>query len=202
MQRLEEGTQLAKLGEVIEAGTASFVSQCYELHRPPPLGGLVKASDGPIDVFGVVCSAETRSIEEGRKPMARGAVGSDEDVYRAHPQLAQLLCTDFKAIIVGHRSEGTILQYLPPRPARIHSFTYECGPDEIRALSGSTGFLRLIVMDQSPWIDEVISACLRGFSQAHQDPETFLLAAGRELAVLLQGDFQRLANIVKRVRGQ
>jgi hypothetical protein len=129
-------------------------------------------------------------------------VGSDEDVYRAHPQLAQLLCTDFKAIIVGHRSEGTILQYLPPRPARIHSFTYECAPDEIRAVSGSTGFLRLIVMDQSPWIDEVISACLRGFSQAHQDPETFLLAAGRELAVLLQGDFHRLANIVKRVRGQ
>ena len=194
-------SNLSKLGEVIESGTASFVSQCYELHRPPPLGSLVKASDGPVEVFGVVCSAQTRSLEEGRKPVARGAMASEEDVFRAHPQLAQLLCTDFVAIIVGHRSEETIFQYLPPRPARIHSFTFDCEPPEVQEFSSAPGFLRLIVLDQSPWIDEVISACLRRFSQAHQDPDSFLVAAGRELAVLLQGDFQRLSNIVKRVRG-
>jgi len=202
MLRHERLYCLNKLGEVVGASTATFVGQCYELHHPPSLGSLVKASDGEIDVFGLVSSAETHSIEEGRRPVARGLAESDDDIFRAHPQLTRLLCTDFTAIVVGHRSQGAVLQYLPPRPARIHSFIYGCQQTEVHELSSSPGFLRMVVTDQSPWLDEVISACLRQFSDAHPDPETFLVAGARELGILLGGDFHRLGNIMRRVRGK
>lgn len=194
-------TTLTKLGEVIEAGTASFVGQCYELHHPPALGSLVKVVHGGVEVFGVVSSAQTRSLEEGRKAVARGGPASDEDVFRAHPQLAKLLCTDFAAIVVGHRTDGYLFQRLPPCPARMHGFIYSCSHDEAREFSLGTGFLRMVVTDQSPWLDEVISACLRQFSAVHEDPDKFMVSAGRELAVLLGGDFHRLGNIMRRVKG-
>lgn len=199
---LDREISSAKFGEVIEAGTASFTGQCYELHRPPALGSLVKVVHGGLQVFGVVSSAQTRSIEEGRKPVARGGPASDEDVYKAHPQLAKLLCTDFVSIVVGHRIDGSLYQRLPPGPARMHGFIYSCLPDEVREFSRGTGFLRMVVSDQSPWLDEVISACLLQFSAAHENPEHFLVSAGRELAVLLGGDFHRLGNIMRRVRGK
>ncbi|MBI2958367.1 MAG: hypothetical protein HYY32_05935 [Chloroflexi bacterium] len=193
---------MPKLGEVIAANTASFVGQCYALHQPPELGSLVRASDGKVDVYGIVSSAETHSIEEGRRPIARGAVESDEDVFSTHPQLASLLCTDFTAIVVGHRSDNGLCRYLPPRPARIHSFVHACESAESKEFSASPGFLRMLVSDQTPWIDEVISACLRRFSTAQDEPEAYLVSAGKELAVLLGGDFTRLGNIMKRMKGQ
>ncbi|MBI2858388.1 MAG: hypothetical protein HYX90_04850 [Chloroflexi bacterium] len=193
---------MTKVGEVIGANTASFTGQCYELHHPPALGSLVKASDGEVDIYGLVSSAETRSLDEGRKPVARGMADSNEDIFQAHPQLARLLCTEFTAIVVGHQADNAVRQYLPPRPARIHSFINSCDKAEVRDFSASTGFLRMVVTDESPWIDEVISACLRLFSESHPAPESFLVAGSRELGILLGGDFHRLANIMRRVQGK
>jgi len=37
-------------------------------------------------------------------------------------------------------------------------------------------------------------------SQAHEDPNAFLVAAGKELAILLSGEFKQLKAILERVR--
>ncbi|MEW5749066.1 MAG: hypothetical protein AB1793_09850, partial [Candidatus Thermoplasmatota archaeon] len=183
------------------ASTASFVAQCYELHRPPALGSLVKTGDRPLEIFGVVCFAETRSLEEGRKPVARGGGEEAEDVFRTHPQLVRLLCTDFRALVVGYRDGERLFQRLPPQPARIHGFVYQCSAAELREFSSATDFLKLLVADQSfHWVDEVIAACLRCCAQTQDDPDRFLVSAGKELALLLGGDFQRLSMLLRRVR--
>jgi hypothetical protein len=57
-----------KVAEVIEASTAQFTAQCYELYEVPALGSLVKTGD----IYGIVCHAETAGIEPGRKPIAQG----------------------------------------------------------------------------------------------------------------------------------
>ncbi len=44
-----------RLGEVIEASTTEFTTQCYELYESPPLGALVRCGGGP-SVMGVVAS--------------------------------------------------------------------------------------------------------------------------------------------------
>ena len=73
-----------RIAEVIEASTAQFTAQCYELYELPPLGSLVKTGD----IYGIVCHAETAGLEPGRRPIARGKdEASEEAVYQSSPQL-------------------------------------------------------------------------------------------------------------------
>jgi len=193
---------LFKIGEIIEASTGEFVAQCYELHQPPPFGSLVKTREGEVEIYGVVSGAATTSIEPGRRPIARGRdEAEEEDIYRASPQLAKLLRTDFNALVVGHREGERLHHYLPPRPARVHSFVYLCDPEEVARFSQSFDFLSILVNARGQGsVDELIAACLRHAAQAHQDPRTFLIKVGKELAVLLGGETSRLNTILRRIR--
>jgi len=191
----------AKIGEIIEASTGEFMAQCYELHQPPPFGSLVKTREGEIEVYGIVCDAATSSIEAGRRPIARGREEAEEgDIFRSSPQLAKLLRTEFSALVVGHKEGQKLNHYLPPRPARIHSFVYACDVEEVEKFSQSFDFLSILVNFREQ-ADELIAACLRHAAQAQKDPRAFLVRAGKELAVLLAGEISRLDTILRRIRG-
>jgi len=186
------------MAEVIEASTARFIAQCYELYGLPPLGGLVRTGD----IYGVVCHAETAGMEPGRRPIARGKDETTEAaVYDASPQLLKLLRSEFTATVVGYQDGAKVYQYLPPQPARIHGFVYLCQPDEVREFSGSLDFLN-ILLNASPIVppEEVVAATLRQMAGAQDDPRAFLVAAGKELANLLSADFTRLKNILGRLK--
>jgi hypothetical protein len=190
----------SKIGEVIQASTGEFTAQCYELHQPPPFGSLVKTREGEVEIYGVVSRAETTSIEPGRRPIARGREeDEEEDIYRASPQLEKLLRTDFDALVVGHREGEKLHHYLPPRPARIHSFVYLCDREEAVQFSQSLDFLSILV-GAGGQADELIAASLRHVAAAQPDPQDFLVRAGKELAVLLGGETNRLNTILRRMK--
>ena len=186
-----------KIAEVIEAGTASFAAQCYELYEIPPLGSLVRTGD----IYGVVAGASTSSLEPNRRPIARGKdEASEEAVYQSSPQLTKLLRSEFEALVVGYRDGDRIRQHLPPRPARIHGFVYLCQPDEAREFSRQPGFLSILLnaaVDVPT--EEIVAAALRQMSLAQEDSRGYMVAAGKELAGLLSGDFSRLRNILGRL---
>jgi len=187
-----------KIAEIIEAATARFTAQCYELYGLPPLGGLVKTGD----IYGIVCHAETAGMEPGRRPIARGKDEATEAaVYDSSPQLLKLLRSEFTASVVGYTDGEKIYQYLPPRPTRIHSFVYICQPEEVREFSGSFDFFN-ILLNASLTVptEELIAAALRQMSLAQEDPRAFLVAAGKELANILSTDFIRLKNILGRLK--
>jgi hypothetical protein len=186
-----------KIAEVIEASTAQFTAQCYELYELPPLGSLVKTGD----IYGIVSHAETASMEPGRRPIARGRdEASEEAVYQASPQLLKLLRSQFTAQVVGYKVGEKIYQHLPPQPARIHGFVYLCQAEEVREFSTSFGFLNILINATLPVpTEELISAALRQMSLAHDDPRAFLVAGGKELANLLSNDFMKLKNILGRL---
>ena len=190
-----------KIGEVIESSTGQFVAECYELHSPPSLGSLVKTSDGDVEIYGVVCNASTESVDPGRRPIARGKEEATEGgIYRQNPQLSKLLRTTFDTLVVGHGKEDDIHHYLPPRPPRVHSFVYLCEPDEVRRFTQSLDFLPILLGTRTGAVDEIVAACLRQASCAHDDKRAFLIKAGKELAVLLSGDLNRLNAILRRIR--
>ena len=191
-----------RVGEVIEASTTDFVAQCYELYQSPPLGSLVKTRDEPVELYGIVYHATTASLEPGRRPIARGKdEASEEAVYQSSPQLLKLLRSEFGALVVGHRQGDKLYHYLPPKPARIHGFVYLCPPEEVKEFSQSFGFLNILINTHLPVsTDELISACLRRMSQVYEDRRTFLVAAGKELAILLSGQFNQLKAILERIR--
>ena len=190
-----------RVGEVVEASTTDFVAQCYELYQSPPLGSLVKTRDEPVDLYGIVYHASTGSLEPGRRAVARGKdEASEEAIYRTSPQLLKLLRSEFRALVVGHRGGEKLYHYLPPKPARIHGFVYQCSPEEVKEFSQSFAFLNILINTHLPVsVDEIVAATLRQMSQAHEDPHSFLVAAGKELAVLLSGQFNQLKAILGRL---
>ena len=186
-----------KIAEVIEASTAEFTAQCYELYELPSLGALVKTGD----IYGIVCHAETAGMEPGRKPIARGRdEESEEAVYESSPQLLKLLRSEFSAAVVGYRVEDKIYQYLPPQPARIHGFVYLCQPEDVRDFSTNFDFLNILINASLPSpTEELIAAALRQMSLVQEDSHAFLVAGGKELASLLSSDFIKLKNILGRL---
>jgi hypothetical protein len=190
----------AKIAEVIKAASDSFVAECYELHEPPSFGSLVRTREGGIDIYAVVSGASTSSIEAGRRPIARGRDdASEEDVYRSNPQLEKLLRTEFSALVVGHSDDERICQYMPPRPAKIHSFVYPCESDEVAAFNQSLTYLSMLI-DIPERSNELIAAALRNAAAAHPEPREFLVRAGKELALMMAGDINRLNIILKKVK--
>ncbi len=193
---------MMRVGEVIESGTTEFMAQCYELYQSPPLGSLVKTLDAPVEMFGITYNAATASVEPGRRPIARGKdEPTEEAIYRASPQLQKLLRTEFSALVVGHRQGDKLYHYLPPKPARIHSFVYQCSPEEVKEFSQSFDFLNILLNARVPVsAGELMAASLRQMSQVYEDPHPFLVAAGKELATLLSGDFSQLKAILGRIK--
>ena len=191
-----------RVGEVIEASTTDFVAQCYELYQSPPLGSLVKTRDQEVELYGIVYDATTTSLEPGRRPIARGKDEvAEEEIYRTSPQLLKLLRSEFSALVVGHRQGDKLYHYLPPKPARIHGFVYLCPLEEVKEFSQSFDFLNILVNTRLPVsVDEIVAASLRQMSQAHEDRHAFLVAAGKELAILLSGQFNQLKAILGRIR--
>lgn len=191
-----------QVGEVIETSNSEFLAQCYELDGVPALGSMVKTKGRDCDIYAIVCASGTHSIEPGRRIVARGqGAASPAEVFKANPQLAKLLCSDFRAMVVGHDPGGTMRQYLPPSPAAVYAFVYRCNPEEVKKFTGSLDFMNLMIDSRLPVAtDEVIAAFLRFASQTHREPHEFLIKAGKELAWLLSNDIRRLDSILKRLR--
>ena len=192
---------MQKIAEVIEATTTEFVAQCYELYGLPPLGSLVKTGDDQMELYGIVYNSSTSSVEPGRRPIARGKdENSEEEIYRSNPQLSKLLRSEFSAIVVGHRRDQACHHYLAPVPARIHGFVYACSKEEVKSFSASLDFLNVLLNTRLPLpLEEVTGAALRQMSQVQANPHNFLVNAGKELAVLLGGDFNRLKVVLGRL---
>jgi len=186
------------LGEVVEASSTGFMSQCYELYGAPPLGSLVKV--GSPDIFAVVLNVSTEPLDPSRPVLARGEnAESEEELYRDHPQIARLLTSRFESVIVGHNSGGEVRQYLPPLPPRVHSFVYAVAPEELANFTQKLDFLRLLLNTRSAHCDEVVGACLRQAGAQQRNPRDFVLRAGKALASELAGDLPRLNAILRRV---
>ena len=188
-----------RLGEVVEASTTEFTTQCYRLYEAPPLGSLVRSGDAN-PVYGIVYEVATRSMDAARHPIPRGEdEESEEEVYLNNPQLNRLLLTEFQSMVVGFQSSDGIRRYLAPLPLRIHSFVYQCDGDEMREFSSSLDFLPIILSAQISAPDDVIASFLRQASESHPDPQRFMVGAGKELAVYFAGQLQRLNNVLRRL---
>ncbi len=190
-----------RVGEIIAASTTNFTAECHELYHIPSLGSLLKINEGDIVLYGILYNATTQSLEAGRRPIARGQYSTNsETIYDDNPQLAELLRSEFTALVIGHKQGPHLHYYLPPTPPRIHSFVYQCSSREVREFSESWDFLYLITDPPiSIPTEELIAACLRYMSQFHDDPRYFLTAAGKQLARILGGELDRLKLILARM---
>ena len=190
------------LGEVVEATSTGFTVHCRELGAPPPLGSLVVAEDGATEIYGVVHNAATTSIDPSRRVMALAEPEQSEDDLRsAHPELNQLLRTDFQALVVAHRRDGALRPWVAPRPAQVHGFVRLASEERLREVAQDLGFLHLLVNAPLESGDASAVAFLRLAADAQPDRRDFLVLAGKELARLLARDSQRLNALLRMLSG-
>jgi len=184
------------IGEVVEAATTQLVVQASRLHMPPAFGSLVKTESDQLITFGVVCEAQTVSLEPNRRPTAYGL--REDELQREQPQIFSLLKTEFKVLLIGHQADDVIYGYLPPQPPRIHAFVEECSALEVARVTGNFNYLHTLAA--SPvGSDELIAACLRQAAGAHPVPRQYLIEAGKELIRLLKDDIDRFNAILRRL---
>jgi hypothetical protein len=115
--------------------------------------------------------------------------------------LLKLLRSEFKVLVVGQKTGGKILQYLPAKPAHIHAFVYPCAPDEVKEFSRSFDFLNIVVNNRLEIpTEDLTAAALREMSKEQTDPRAFLVSGGKALTVILSGDYNRLKAILARLK--
>lgn len=201
---------MVRIGEVIESTTTSFTAGAYELLAAPPFGALVRAqarTEG-MAVYGLIYDIRTGSKEPGGRALVRGRTYSgrelyDAEIYHEHPDLAEVLQTEFSAITVGFHEGARVRQYLPPQPPPVHYSVYECTDEELIGFSAATDFFRTLLFAYQIPSDELLAAVIRASAQARAasgGERDYLVYAGREVASLLKDDYDRLTAILRRIR--
>lgn len=138
-----------RIGEVIESSTTRFVAGAYQLLHAPPFGALVRARarDDTTIIYGLVYDICTASREPGGRAVVRGRTYTgrnlyDDEIYQEHPDLAEVLQTEFSALTVGFAEHGAIYHYLPPHPPPVHYSVYECSIQELVQFTAACDFFR------------------------------------------------------------
>ncbi len=157
---------------------------------PPP------APDGTL--YAVVCLATTGPGEPGRRA---AAYGLDEESLRAQqPQIFELLCTEFVARPVACVEAGRYRLALPPRPPRLHAPVAACAAPEAFAIADAPDFLRAVLaFPVETNADEIIAACLRHAFRERREDFSFLVRAGKRLALLLRDEPERLSALLRKL---
>src|SRR5437660_9911919 len=196
-----------RAGEVVATSTTEFEAQAVELHRAPPLGALVAVRrDDGCRLYGVVAGAYTEGLDTGARPVPRATdARQDADVYRDNPDLAHVLRTCFRCLVVGFHDGRLVRHYLPAEPAPIHYSVAVCEPDEIRTFTGDFGYFPLLLNARNLPVEEVLAAHVRFVASGQSEgggrlSDETRVRAGREIAALLRDDHARLRTVLDRIR--
>jgi hypothetical protein len=191
----------ALAGEVIASSTTDFLAQARELDAAPPFGAFVQVvSDDGLTILGVVANVETGGIDPGARAIMRGHDDVRDDlIYQENPDLPLVLRTTYRALVVGFAEGGTVYQFLPPRPARLHYSVVPCSPAAVHTFTeAGLDYLGALLAGTEVPVDELMAANIRLVAGQRGEPQAFLQSAGRELAQLLHADYGRLTAILRR----
>ncbi len=197
-----------RIGEIIEASTISFTAGAYELLASPPFGTLVRAQarEATQGVYGLIYDIRTGSKEPGGRALVRGRTYTgrelfDAEIYQEHPDLAEVLQTEFSALTVGFVDQNRMFQYLPSHPPPVHYSVYVCANAELEHFTETHDFFRTVLFAAHIPNDELLAAVIRQAARARGPQERdYLVRAGREVASLLKDDYDRLTALLRRIR--
>jgi hypothetical protein len=165
---------------------------------PPPAKPSALPSAPEETLYALVFSATTGSLEPGRRAAAYGL--EEAQLREEQPQIFDLLATEFEALHIGFVRDGRLRPYLPSRPPRLHALVETCTPEETCALTDTPDLLRtLLAATGEVSADELIAACLRHAYECRNRDFAYLVRMGKQLAILLREDPERLAALLRKL---
>ena len=165
---------------------------------PVPVTSRTLPAAPEATLYALVYSATTGSLEPGRRAAAYGL--DEAQLREEQPQIFDLLATEFSALHVGFMREGRLRPYLPSRPPRLHAMVEACSREETCALTDTPDLLRtLLGATAEVSADELIAACLRDAYECRDRDFPYLVRMGKQLAILLREDPERLAALLRKL---
>ncbi len=196
-------TTTLPIGWVLRASAIGFTVGCRILQPDvPQFGDLVKVPlpDDEINIFGLIYDVQIRDDPAVRQLILAGEMESEQILDQRENRLVPI---EIGVLAVGYqREKADITQGLSPRPPLSLDELILCDDDDIQAFTKNLDYLRLVLNASQIPADEALITNLRRSAKAYP-PETrrqFLLAAGRELARLLNSDLVRLDSILRRIK--
>lgn len=190
------------VGRVICSSTKGFTVGCQRLQSELPVfGSFVKAYiREEMEVYGLIYNVAV----DGDLLVRQLAVSPEagEETLRDQRENRQVPI-EVSVLVIGYKREGEIHRCLPPQPPLTLSDIYTCTSEEIKDFTASFDYFP-IVLGEQPGVpsDELLAASLRLAADSRGNGEErhdFLVAAGRELAALLNNDQVRLTTILRRL---
>ena len=195
-----------RVGRVLRAGTRGFVIGCAVMQPDiPAFGSFVRAEGQRPDsaIYGLIYDV---SVEDDLFVRQLISAGVPEEVVRDQRENRQVPI-EVSVLAVGARrglgDDGESIHHcLPPQPPVTLDWLYQCSDEEVRTFTARFDYFRLVLEAREVPADELLAASLRAAAAARPEAEreTFLVAAGRELARLLAGDPVRLEGLLRRLR--
>lgn len=184
--------------EIIEGNLSQWTGQCWKWNFMPTFGSLVVTSHGSLQIFGIVHTIKTGSMDPLRFPTPYQK--TEEELLLEQPQIFEFLQTSFSCITVGYKEHEKIFYNMPGKPPQIHAFIGEASLEQYEHFFISDQFLYLVfsLSGQLSNIDELLLALLKNLNEKkclnkdnfHDFVETF--------SMLRQNDYQKLKIFLKR----
>ena len=162
--------------------------------------------DPAVQIYGVVTDIRTVSREPGGRAIVRGqSYGGRElhndDIYAAHPDLKEVLQTEFDVWVLGYRHGDTIAHRVPHAPAPIHYDVAVADPAAVRAFGAALGYLRLLYGAQHLPVDELCATLVCHIAAvAPEGPQAYALRACRAATDIIGSDIPRVRHLIGRIR--
>ena len=196
-------------GRVLRTNTRTFtfgvrvprsnIPEIGQFIKTEPL--MLKTGSQPVTVVGVIYKFEMEEDSITRQlSVAEPAISSDEIAW----QRSRLVPIDVSVLSVGYYEArlADIHYWAVPQPPFSLDAVMICSDDEVRALTQSPRFLRVMLEARDLIeLDSLIVATIESASRVHPDPEGFKKQCCLELAQVLSNDLTGLENLLVKILG-
>jgi hypothetical protein len=194
--------QSEPIGRVLRSSTAGFSAGARVNQLDAPAFGMVvkvePRTDGREMVYGLLYDVH---IDDD--PLVRQLVLADvvTDETVSDQRHHRIVPVEMNVLSIGYRAyDGSLRHALPPRPPLSLDPVYLCDADEVRAITSSFEYFRLVLNAPHVPGEQLLAANLVLAASTYPTNEEayhFLVRAGREAARLLGNDLARLDNLLR-----
>lgn len=184
------------IAHVLRASTTGFSAGArVQQIGDPAFGSLVCAQPRSGDrevVYGLLYDIHIDDDPLVRQLVLADAV-SDETI--SDQRYHRIVPLEMSILAIGYRElDGTVRHMLPPRPPLSLDPVYLCTDEEVRIITESFSYFRLVLNTVQVPGEQLLAAALLKAAQVRDpvDREDFLVESGRAAARLLSSDLNRL----------
>jgi hypothetical protein len=189
------------IGWVLRSSTTGFAVGCRVLGPDTPqFGDFVKVPSGSAShIIGLIYDVRVNDDPAVRQLILTGQLEPETVMDQRENRLVPI---EISVLVVGYQQNKLYIHSLPPQPPISLDILEVCTPGEIVDFTQRLDYLRLILKAGQIPADELIIASLIQATRlrAQEERRAFLLAAGREMARLLNTDLIRLEGILQQLR--